>query len=246
MEVEVVASEQVWRETDDNDLVFDHIRVILRNGPRYFFARQQDRYARINFQNLALEEIPDTFLYAPLPADLTRAPEPLPANCYLKRPNLLEYGETKNCCTVLLQEAKVYEILRLRPHKNIAEYHGCVVENGIFRGICLQWYPANLKQREEALSVGEKERVVQGIRDGVAHLHTLGLVHNDLNPSNIMIAKDGAAVIVDFDSCRPIGKPMGIKGSTPGWEVSTECAVPDNDLHNLDKIERYLLGFPTG
>ena len=43
-------------------------------------------------------------------------------------------------------------------------------------------------ERKPALSEIEKRRlIVQGIRDGVAHLHPLGLVHNDLNPSNVMV-----------------------------------------------------------
>jgi hypothetical protein len=35
--MEVVASEQVWEETDNDELVFDHIRVIVRQGSRYLF-----------------------------------------------------------------------------------------------------------------------------------------------------------------------------------------------------------------
>ncbi|KAK3332917.1 hypothetical protein B0T19DRAFT_416741 [Cercophora scortea] len=126
--MEVVASEEVWEETENDELVFDHIRVIVRQGSRYLFARQKDRYA-----------------------------------------------------------------------------------------------PA------------------QGVRDGVAHLHLLGLVHNDLNPSNIMV-EDDAAIIIDFDSCRQRGEPMGVKGPTAGWGTYTEYATPESDISNLDQIERYLLG----
>jgi hypothetical protein len=250
--MEVVTSEQVWEETDNGELVFDHIRVILRQGSRYLFARQQDRYAPIDATKLDLEEIPDTFLYAQIPAGWTRAPDPLPADSYIKQPNLLEYGETSNCCTVLLQEAEIYEVLRQHPHPNIARYYGCVVENGRFRGICLRRYSTTLKQRVEryakakderkpALSETEKRRLVQGIRDGVAHLHLLGLVHNDLNPSNVMV-EDDAAIIIDFDSCRRQGEPMGMKGATPGWGTYTDYANQESDVRNLDQIERYLLG----
>ena len=61
--MEVVASEQAWKETGNDELVFDHIRAIVRQGSRNFFARQQDRYALINATKLDLEEIPDSFLY---------------------------------------------------------------------------------------------------------------------------------------------------------------------------------------
>lgn len=179
--IEVVAWEQAWKEIDNDEPVFDHIRVIFRRGSRYLFARQQDRYAPIDATKLHLEEIPDAFLYAPVPASLTRAPDPLPANSYLKEPNLLDFGETSNCCIVLLQEAEIYELLRQHPHPNIARYYGCVAENDRFRGICLQRYSITLKQRVErpangkdkhqpALTKTERQGLMQGIRSGVAHL----------------------------------------------------------------------------
>lgn len=247
--MEVIASEQVWKETDNGELVSDHIRVIVLQGSRYLLACQEDRYAPIDAAKLDLEEIPDTFPYAQIPAGWTRAPDPPPADSYIKQPNLLEYGETSNCCTVLLQEAEIYEVLRQHPHPNIARYHGCVVgENDRFRGICLQRYSATLRQRVErkpALSEPEMRRLMQGIRDGVAHLHLLGLVHNDLNPSNVMV-EDGTAIIIDFDLCRRQGDPMGMKGPTPGWGTCTEYANRENDVKNLDQLERYLLGQMAG
>jgi hypothetical protein len=69
----------------------------------------------------------------------------------------------------------------------------------------------------------------------------LVLVHNDLNPSNVMVG-DGAAVIINFDSCQHQGEPMSTKGLTPGWGTYTGYAVLESDLANLDRLERYLLG----
>ncbi|GAB1311968.1 hypothetical protein MFIFM68171_02178 [Madurella fahalii] len=221
--MEVVVSEQVWEEIDNDKLVFDHIRVIVRQGSRYFFARQQDRYAPIDATQLDLEEIPDTFLYAQVPAGWTRAPDLLPADSYIKQPNLLEYGETSNCCTVLLQEAEIYEGYSTTLKQRV-ERHAKTKD-----------------EREPALSETEKRRLVQGIRDGIAHIHLLGLVHNDLNPSNVMV-ENGTAIIIDFDSCRRQGEPMGMKGPTPGWGTYIEYANLENDVGNLDQIERYLLG----
>lgn len=81
---------------------------------------------------------------------------------------------------------------------------------------------------------------MQDIRDGVAHLHSIGLVHNDLNPRNVMIAKDGAAVIIDFDWCRPTGEPLGPKGATMSWgkpglggPARNKDTTPESDLHIL-------------
>lgn len=226
---------------------------VVRQGSRYLFARQKDRYIPIDPAKLDIEEIPDAFLSAQIPAGWTLAPDPLPANTYFKQPNLLEFGETSNCCTLPLQEAETYDFLRQHPHPNIARYQGCVVENGRFRGICLQRYSATLKQRVErrrtkakeepkpALPEVEKRRLMQGVRDGVAHLHSLGLVHGDLNPANVMV-EDGVAVIIDFDSCRREGEVMGVKGPSPGWGDFAEYATVESDVRGLEQMERYLLG----
>ena len=56
------------------------------------------------------------------------------------------------------------------------------------------------------------------------------------------MVEDGAAIIIDFDSCRRQGEPMGMKGPTPGWGTYTEYAMLESDVGNFDQIERYLLG----
>ncbi|KAJ8129876.1 hypothetical protein O1611_g3754 [Lasiodiplodia mahajangana] len=243
--MEVVDSVERWKGTGE-DLVFHDTIVILRQGSRHFFARQDGKARNINLDNLkSIEEIPETFMYTPLPDGLTQAPDPLPENVYIKRANMIHYYPGMNGCDDIVEEAKVYEKLRLHPHKNIARYHGCLVENGMFYALCIEKYPATLSQRQDDLSTEDKKRIMRDIRSGVAHLHSLGLVHNDLNPSNIVLTDDGTAVIIDFDSCRPAGERIGVKGATPFWEVDSEYALPENDLQQVNQIERSLFEEPT-
>jgi hypothetical protein len=49
---------------------------------------------------------------------------------------------------------------------------------------------------------------LDGILAGIHHLHSLGLVHNDITPSNIMFEGDGTPVLIDFDSCRKVGESL--------------------------------------
>ena len=58
----------------------------------------------------------------------------------------------------------------------------------------------------------------RGIEAGVRHMHKLGLVHNDLNPSNIMMDGDNP-VIIDCDSCKREGDELGSKAGTDGWTL---------------------------
>ena len=65
------------------------------------------------------------------------------------------------------------------------------------------------------------ERVESGIR----HLHSLGLIHNDINPSNIML--DGEIPIIDFGSCQREGESLeGIAVPTDGLKRRFRLPFP--------------------
>ena len=77
--------------------------------------------------------------------------------------------------------------------------------------------------------------------DGIRHLHQLGLAHNYINPSNIMM--DGEKpVVIDFDSAKPIGQKLGDKVGTFEWELEgAEFSEPENDLYGLKNIQEVTL-----
>jgi serine/threonine protein kinase len=76
-------------------------------------------------------------------------------------------------------------------------------------------------------------------------VHSLGLAHNDINPSNIMVREiaDGQQpepVLIDFGSRGPFGCEVWSQG-TPGWyqdEFST--SEKKLDLYSLAKVEKWL------
>jgi hypothetical protein len=134
------------------DLTFSHTKIILKDDSEYFYATTDQRYRRssdIDPSKLNCVPIDSSKVWLLCPADLTRAPETLPPNSYVKRPSLLYYGDTKassETSTLLLQEARVCEILRKSPHPNIAKYLGCLVENGRIVRLCFASYGATLAQ----------------------------------------------------------------------------------------------------
>lgn len=96
----------------------------------------------------------------------------------------------------VLSEAKVCEILRRNPHPNIAEYRGCEVSRDWrITGLCWAKLTDSLMQRVNPHykgkgifrytpgSLKDKDGVLQKIKAGIQHLHQLGLVHNDIDPS---------------------------------------------------------------
>lgn len=82
--------------------------------------------------------------------------------------------------------------------------------------------------------------VLAGIESGIRHLHSLGLVHNDINPTNIM--RDGdKAIIIDSGSCRAVGESLEDVGRTYEWcDEKVQHAVFENDLNALEEIRIWL------
>ena len=77
-------------------------------------------------------------------------------------------------------------------------------------------------------------------------MHALGLIHNDLNPSNIMMNGD-SPVTIDFDSCKREGEKLGLKLGTFGWAMEgVVYATPQNDYFGLSKIRGILMGGEQG
>lgn len=80
---------------------------------------------------------------------------------------------------------------------------------------------------------------------GIKHLHSIGLVHNDLNPANIMFDQDDMLVLIDFDSCRYIGEPLRSTGTkrTHHWhDPSVDSSMEKNDLDAFKDLQTWLTG----
>jgi serine/threonine protein kinase len=180
---------------------------------------------------------------------------------YIKHPNLLSYRpitDANKTCIIneVLQEVQVCEVLRLQPHSNIAEYIGCGVHDGRISRICFKQYkqslqqrlnPGHLNKREFARSVrldeGWCEGIIEGIRKGLEYLHTLGFVHNDLTPANVMLEERDMAIIIDFRSCRAMGESLKGAGRTYEWyDDEVKTASESNDLDALAEMEAWMLG----
>ena len=88
----------------------------------------------------------------------------------------------------------------------------------------------------------DREGCLADARAGLAHLHSLGFVHIDINPSNIMLDHQGDAVIIDFDSCTPVGASLENVGRTwPWYDEGLMIAVPESDLQALDEVAEWMI-----
>jgi eukaryotic-like serine/threonine-protein kinase len=71
----------------------------------------------------------------------------------------------------------------------------------------------SMSRMAAGLSVGAVLSIGKQVCDGLAEAHSLGVVHRDLKPQNIMIDKGGNAKIMDFGIARSL-KEKGITGSS--------------------------------
>ncbi|KAJ0424788.1 kinase-like protein [Aspergillus carlsbadensis] len=175
---------------------------------------------------------------------------------YIKTPSLLSFAN-KNLEEQIMHEVEACEILRKNPHPNIAAYYGYQETNGRVSGLCFKRYPSRLLEavnpgyrnkvafRASArdLVTGDMKRNLQGILAAIKHLHSLGLVHNDINPANIMIDENGTFILIDFGSCRPIGGSLCTAGRTHQWyDPSVEVSLERNDLDAFHELRTWLTG----
>ncbi|CBY00826.1 similar to serine/threonine-protein kinase [Plenodomus lingam JN3] len=244
--MEVCEQNEAYVEKD-GELTFSHTKVILRKDGQYYYATTHRRYdsaADIDLAELPLESIPTWQIWPPFPHNFTHAPEASLRSCHIKEPSLIHYGDTKastDMARLLLDEAEVCEALRTHPHPNIAQYLGCRVIDGRITGLCFVKYGVNLFQWVKEGHACDIDGCIKGIKDGIKHLHDLGFVHCDVNPTNIVMNGD-APVIIDFDSCRRIGEPLGLKAGTRGWtREDFTSAQQEVDDDGVLRIQHWLI-----
>ena len=123
---------------------------------------------------------------------------------------------------LLLQEALVSENFIQSVHVNLGKYYGCVVENGRIAGLCFAKYAKTLDQsvaEPQGLQFDQIQGWLSGVKQGIDHIHSSGLVHNDINPRNIMLAEGDddtpfPPILIDFGSRRGDGEALGDKRGT--------------------------------
>ena len=130
------------------------------------------------------------------------------------------------------REAEIYKISRKNPHMPEILWAG--EENGFLfiaekpiDGITLQDY---LKKRPNRIALYD---VAKNMLTSLAGIHSDGIVHNDIKPSNIMIKKDGTVIIIDFNTFFRVGEPAFVKGSFPyrAPEVFSDKLSQSSDVY---------------
>ncbi|MCL5952598.1 MAG: protein kinase [Chloroflexi bacterium] len=125
-----------------------------------------------------------------------------------------------------LGEAKT--IAGLGNHPNIVTIYEVGQEQGkLF--IAMEYLPhslADILAEKKQLPCDEAVRVVSQVAEGLAAAHAIGLLHNDIKPSNILISGDGRAKLADFGLAKAVraSSTMSMSGAFSG---TVEYAAPE-------------------
>jgi serine/threonine protein kinase len=88
-----------------------------------------------------------------------------------------------------------------------------------------------------------KDLIIDSLESAIRHLHSHGLVHNDITPANIMLDANSSWVLIDFDSCRRIGESLDGVKRTYGWhDPAVTTTTEQNDWDALAELKVWLLG----
>ncbi|KAJ5455176.1 hypothetical protein N7475_010297 [Penicillium sp. IBT 31633x] len=245
-----------------NNFAFQRTIIVYEMSGSIYRAYSRKRYAskeEISFGDMFnTNKIQGALIFPEFSDKFTKAERPS-STWYLKKPSLSPYTPQYPALIreTWIEEVKTCELLKQNPHPNIARYHGCaVIDDGSTRGIYLEKYDQTLMDRvnptrrskidfalkRREADRNEVNRWLEDIAGGLRHLHALGIVHNDINPCNIMFQGD-IPVIIDFDSARPQGHDLSLVKRTHGWhDQKAKVALPINDLAALQEIEFWLLG----
>ncbi|KAG7289637.1 hypothetical protein NEMBOFW57_006012 [Staphylotrichum longicolle] len=221
--------------------------TFANNDAAYFgqLPKARDEASMQDFSD-ALELVPEHHIFPLLPLDteLTIAPEVREEDgFFIKRPNMAMYElfvdqESDDMdgflARLLLSEARIMQRLSQHPHPHIVRYHGVRARRGRITGLVMDKHQITLLEHVRQGRDIEQVGFMRAMESAVAHLHSLGLAHNDINPENIMVGPDSLPVLIDFGSCQPFGKRLMTSG-TPGW-------VESDDTHSRLEHDAFALG----
>ena len=143
-------------------------------------------------------------------------------------------------------EARAVAMLK---HPHIVAIHRFNNVNGAYYiameyidGADLRWVLRDYRANSELMDYQTMLTIIRQIGDALDYAHEHGVIHRDVKPANIMITRQGDAVLTDFNLARitsedtageAFGSPHYI---SPEQAVNASEVVPQSDLYSLGVV----------
>ncbi|KAF4973027.1 hypothetical protein FSARC_604 [Fusarium sarcochroum] len=213
--------------------------IIFRHNDDYFWTTSHKRDLDLEAQVYDIcdaNTIPESHIFPPIESGLTEYEDASSSGRFIKRPHLTSYNNSDAIANRVLREARICQTIQEFPHRNVAQYYGCCISSrSLINGLCFDYYAETLSERMER-GIKISEECLDQLKEGLLHLHSLGIVHNDLSQDNIMFRtlEDEEPVVIDFDSSAKRGESLPEKrGPVPDGVFTAEFG---NDLMALERI----------
>ncbi|KAE8152810.1 kinase-like protein [Aspergillus avenaceus] len=249
--MEIIQKNEAFKRIDGK-MRFSYVQIFARWDGALYSGKWPNRHESPS----TLEELQDL---KQIPTE-DRGPEVKTtwSAVFVKTPSLLAYVDG-NLEKRISREVEICEILQKKPHPNIATYYGLNESHGRVSGLCFKRYTSTLLEAVNPLHLNKaaflssgRELVTESMKTGlqgllaaIKHLHSLGLVHNDINPANIMLDGEGTLILIDFDSCRNIGESLRSTETkrTRHWhDPAVEISIEKNDIDAFKDLQTWLTG----
>lgn len=252
--IDIVNSYECRKKIDGKFHIF--VKIIARQDGEYYLGKWEDRKQLPDeFSQLEdLKIIPTKNRGPALQPQWTVA---LPADgLWLKEPALEDYLNP-NLERCMEHEINMCELIKQNPHPNLALYHGCLAVDGKAAGLLFQHYQYTLLEKVNPQRLSKRHFIASGrpavrdnmkcwtesLRAAIDHLHSLGLVHNDITPANVMFDENECPVLIDFGGVCRSGASLKYTKRTIGWHnENVSNASRSNDLDALAELEAWLFG----
>lgn len=100
-------------------------------------------------------------------------------------------------------ELDIYSKLKATPHKHVESIDRIIITNNFVVVVSKYIKGCNLALVIQNRSlVTPYSKIVSDILESIDHVNSLGIIHCDIKPDNIIITRGGDCVLIDFDSAR--------------------------------------------
>lgn len=148
------------------------------------------------------------------------------------------------------EDVALYEKLKKIKNKNVSAVYGSEVIEGNVYAVCEYVSGKTLSDyvsEKGTLTDDEVKIITVGICNGLSAIHKEGIVHRDINPSNIMITKSGEVKIIDFGISRfvKVGvssdtQILGTQGYAAPEQFGFHQSSPRTDIYAVGVVINFM------